>query len=610
MQDLTFGEQVKIILSRKDMTIKELARKIEERTGKKMSRQNLTQRLGRDNFQERDMRMIAEILGCPFQLNILDERTITESETQAGQSAGTEAFAAGAAEEPAGKDLAEPKAVTAEKEGAVKEASGEGTEKVKSKESHVRTHERDITIGELVDIHEELDALMQKAAGGTQAEEEFERDSVSEGGNSKAPTVERDIRDIPKEGDEHGNSAHYLDGYPQGNEEGHNGVRQQESKGESIGENVQESKGESIGENAQESKAGHLGEHVPGGKAGLSEANPQEPGADYPDGNVRINRAGQSDVRLYADAQEQLEEYEGRTQASFPESHSERAYTGYSGENEEGDMAEYPSGPESGHAEELLPEIESLEKTEKKEPLQEEKPHGWRAYLKQRFKKLGREQSRTEKETADSGRELNVGGQSQRESQDGGPENADLKGNYPEGSQMEGDYGLVGYFAGENSERIYAGGESCSGGEYADGGYERSSFSGEFSVESYGEDGLESEYSARAHVGGYSGNGYSENQYSGDRYEEEYLNVGYPGEMAQEEAPWENEEDKGDMNPYTGKEYETNSVRMHPSRIGYVQVYDRSNHQWTDMTEWAFLGYQERKKQLLGKDYDPPIYLD
>ena len=67
MLDLTFGEQVKIVLSRKGMTIKE----IEERTGKKMSRQNLTQRLGRDNFQEQDMRMIAEILGCPFQLSIL-----------------------------------------------------------------------------------------------------------------------------------------------------------------------------------------------------------------------------------------------------------------------------------------------------------------------------------------------------------------------------------------------------------------------------------------------------------------------------------------------------------------------------------------------------------
>lgn len=66
----------------------------------------------------------------------------------------------------------------------------------------------------------------------------------------------------------------------------------------------------------------------------------------------------------------------------------------------------------------------------------------------------------------------------------------------------------------------------------------------------------------------------------------------------------------GDINPYTGKEYKTNSVRMHPKRIGYVQVYDQEQHKWTDMTEWAFLGYQERKKVLLGKDYEPPIYLD
>ena len=66
----------------------------------------------------------------------------------------------------------------------------------------------------------------------------------------------------------------------------------------------------------------------------------------------------------------------------------------------------------------------------------------------------------------------------------------------------------------------------------------------------------------------------------------------------------------GEINPYTGKEYKTNSVRMHPKRIGYVQVYDQEQHKWTEMTEWAFLGYQERKKVLMGKDYDPPIYLD
>ena len=66
----------------------------------------------------------------------------------------------------------------------------------------------------------------------------------------------------------------------------------------------------------------------------------------------------------------------------------------------------------------------------------------------------------------------------------------------------------------------------------------------------------------------------------------------------------------GDINPYTGKEYETNSVRTHPTRIGYVQVYDRGIHRWKDMTEWAFLGYQERKKAILGSRYEEPIYLD
>lgn len=95
---------------------------------------------------------------------------------------------------------------------------------------------------------------------------------------------------------------------------------------------------------------------------------------------------------------------------------------------------------------------------------------------------------------------------------------------------------------------------------------------------------------------------------------EEIVEEAAAEEPAQEEplAAEEEEEDlvKGDVNPYTGREYKSNSVRMHPKRIGYVQVYDRGEHKWTDMTEWAFLGYQERKKALLGKDYEPPIYLD
>jgi len=66
----------------------------------------------------------------------------------------------------------------------------------------------------------------------------------------------------------------------------------------------------------------------------------------------------------------------------------------------------------------------------------------------------------------------------------------------------------------------------------------------------------------------------------------------------------------GDINPRTGEEYESNVVRSHPSLVGYIQVYDRSEHKWIDMTEWAFLGFQERKKVLLGAEYEPPVYLD
>ena len=176
MQDLTFGEQVKIILSRKDMTIKELAKKIEGRTGKKMSRQNLTQRLGRDNFQERDMRMIAEILGCPFYLNILDdsipaEKTEDEADTiqrtENVPAAGREPAENGEAAQPreqadtpadgpaADKPAADEPAVSGTKAdtGAGNVSDEPEGDAADQNESGGMANERDITIGELVDIH-------------------------------------------------------------------------------------------------------------------------------------------------------------------------------------------------------------------------------------------------------------------------------------------------------------------------------------------------------------------------------------------------------------------------------------------------------------------------
>ena len=163
MLDLTFGEQVKIILSRKGMTIKELAEMIEERTGKKMSRQNLTQRLGRDNFQEQDMRMIAEILDCPFQLNILGDARQPEN--------------------------------TDEESVHVTEAELQRLEKKKGRRH--RPVERDITIGELVELNEGLDQLLEEKegllAGGTEPEpaekEEAQMRPEEEAGEEAAQSV-------------------------------------------------------------------------------------------------------------------------------------------------------------------------------------------------------------------------------------------------------------------------------------------------------------------------------------------------------------------------------------------------------------------------------------
>lgn len=337
MLDLTFGEQVKLILSRRGMTIKELAETIEIRTGKKMSRQNLTQRLGRDNFQEQDMRMIAEILDCPFQLSILGEDGVT---TEKIQNRPAEPVYEKEPEAAAEEAAAEPEYTIEEPE----TAEPEYTEEPEYAEEPEETQERDITIGELVDIHEELDARIQ-------------------------------------------------------------------------------------------------------------------------------------------------------------------------------------------------------EQEEKKSRQKEEKKHGWRSYL---MRKIHRPE-----EAAGSGENEMISEAPETKEPEELSEEEELKIRTPEAIA-------------EQAAEAYAAEE--------------------------------------------------EPVYYEEATEEE------PEETAAEEEPEDpyaefrmsDEEDleKGDINPYTGREYKSNSVRMHPTRIGYVQVYDRGKHTWTDMTEWAFLGYQERKKALMGKDYDPPIYLD
>lgn len=378
MISLTFGEQVKIVLSRKDMTIKELAEEIEARTGKKMSRQNLTQRLGRDNFQEQDMRMIADILGCPFQLSILG-------------NADSEKEALDEEEMPTGRELEK---LTAKKE------------RKAAREEAKKNVERDITVGEIVDILEETTAEPEKEAVQMELDLDAEEHAAKETESiADSDTLEEDIL-----------TEEETEPYTEPAEDD---VEVSAEDAEQIEEELQEPEQEIEAEVVEEAGAEEIPEET-------SEAAYQE------------------------EAEPQEETYQ--EQPAYEENQPETC------QKEENPVVE-EAETEDVHEEKNSP-FSKL--TKLITPKKEKKSSGW----PQDFQPIKRRED----------------------------------------------------------------------------------------------------------------------------IDEDLVN--------------------GDVNPYTGHEYRTNSVRMHPHRIGYVQVYDRKDHKWTDMTEWAFLGVEERKKATMGKDYEPPIYLD
>ena len=455
MLELTFGEQVKIILSRKGMTIKELAEKIEKQTGKKMSRQNLTQRLGRDNFQEQDMRMIAKILECPFYLDILEEH---EDRTE--------------------KPVKEQKAAEPEQ-----------------KEAPTRAEERDITIGELVDIHKELDAIekkksKKKAKKVVEENPEYVQETIFDffvNEKAEEPEVEAEAE---------------VEAEPE-----------VEAEAEVEAEPEVEAEAEVEAEPEVEAEAEVETEPEVEAEPVYEEAEPEY--AEEP---------------VYEEAEpEYAEEPEVEAEPEYAE---EPAYEEAEPEYEEEPVTE--------------PEVEEpeVEEPEPKKTETEKKAHGWRAFFG--IHKKHEEPVKEEKEEEK-----------------------------PEIQYHEFDYSEDGE-SGELAEEFLP-----------DEPEEAETYAAETETTAYeNAEQLNTNYDAG-----------HQNRYAQENEEDLFTST-------------EEDLEKGELNPYTGHEYESNSVRMHPNRIGYVQVYDRGTHQWTDMTEWAFLGYQERKKALLGKDYEPPIYLD
>lgn len=66
---LSMGEKIRVILKRRGMTVAQLA----DKTGQ--TRQNLSNKLARDNFQEQDIKAIAAALDCDYEAYLVMKDT-------------------------------------------------------------------------------------------------------------------------------------------------------------------------------------------------------------------------------------------------------------------------------------------------------------------------------------------------------------------------------------------------------------------------------------------------------------------------------------------------------------------------------------------------------
>lgn len=420
MEDLSFGEQVKIMLRRKGMTIKELAETIEERTGKVMSRQNLTQRLNRDNFQEQDMRLIAAILECPFYLSIFPmERAVSDTQTMP---------------------------IPTEEE-IMKYANRAQSHKRADDTVVVQSHQSDDPVHRTSRTMSGEERLA--AAADLQLSEEEKADVAKAleimQGESAMAANERDM------------TIGEVYGIYQELEEEPEAAEEPESAEMSTAEDVQELNGQAVKQSA-ETDAEHVGdmddgqEHI---SAGLKESEESE---------TDMQQTGGSSAEDAKDSSKTEEKKEPRKDIFHTGAIFLRRLSGQD-KKDKGETRRFAKITD-----------EDLNKEEEKAPVRSVEP----------MKNSGVVRTSREPIPMDS----------------------------------------------DDFEPVLR-----------------------------------------------------------------YNDV-------------EEDLERGEMNPYTGHEYQSNSVRMHPTRIGYVQVYDRSEHGWTDMTEWAFLGHQERLKVKLGKNYREPIYLD
>ena len=66
---LTTAEKIKVIMKRNNFTMTELANQLN------CSRQNLSNKMSRNNFDKRELTAIANALGCEIEINFVNRET-------------------------------------------------------------------------------------------------------------------------------------------------------------------------------------------------------------------------------------------------------------------------------------------------------------------------------------------------------------------------------------------------------------------------------------------------------------------------------------------------------------------------------------------------------
>ena len=75
---LTTAEKIKVIMKRNNFTMTELANQLN------CSRQNLSNKMSRNNFDERELTAIANALGCELEINFINRETGEKIEKEYG----------------------------------------------------------------------------------------------------------------------------------------------------------------------------------------------------------------------------------------------------------------------------------------------------------------------------------------------------------------------------------------------------------------------------------------------------------------------------------------------------------------------------------------------